>query len=109
VASSERLLLVDHEKPVSRSMFCASTPEPAVATMRSPAASMFSRSETFSTAFIAVGTHVPAEQLMFCVAAEEMTTSASATEGAIIPTRKTKPPPKKLENPVISVLPQGSQ
>src|SRR3984885_5960145 len=76
------MLVPDQLNGASRSISLACTPEPVVVTSTLPAASKLSRSPTFSTAFLAVGAHTPFEQLIFCVAADEMVTSASAPDAA---------------------------
>src|ERR1051325_2330436 len=50
----------------------------AVVTSTSEASSILARSVTFRTAFLAVGEHTPAEQLMFLVGLEEISTDANA-------------------------------
>jgi hypothetical protein len=59
-------------------MSTACTPLPVEATLTLPAASIVSRSPTLSTAFVAVGAQTLSEQLIFCVAADEIVTSAHA-------------------------------
>src|SRR5438067_1619176 len=74
-ASSVRRLALVQEKGDITVIVTAPAP---VVIFRSPAASMLVRSLTFSTAFLSVGEHTPLEQVMFLVAAVEISTDACA-------------------------------
>jgi hypothetical protein len=77
-ASSDNVLALDQVSAVSILISVASTPPPVVVIVRFPDASELSTSPIFSTALFALGVQMPAEQLMFRVVPDEMTTSALA-------------------------------